>query len=205
MSLTLYGFGPSRSLRCLWALEESGLDFDYVELKFQSGESGGSQHPDYVALNAQGKVPTLQHDDFVLTESAAIVNYIDELAGSRFIPQGAQARAKYDEFSYFVLSELEQPLWSTGKHRFALPKEQRIDAMFDTAKWEFNKAVKAFQNLYPLGEYALGDSFTFADCLLAHTVHWASRFKIDIPKPYLDYRDRMFERPAAARAFNRFS
>ena len=77
MSLTLYGFGPSRSLRCLWALEESGLDFDYVELKFQSGESGGSQHPDYVVLNAQGKVPTLQHDDFVLTESAAIVNYIE--------------------------------------------------------------------------------------------------------------------------------
>ncbi len=105
MSITLYGFGQSRSFRCLWALHEAQLGHQYVELDFGSDQPGGSRHPDYLALNFQGKVPSLVHDDFVLTESAAIVNYIGDLAESSFIPTEPQLRAKYDELCFFILSE----------------------------------------------------------------------------------------------------
>jgi len=91
-----------------------------------STDSNGAKSPEYLKLNPQGKVPSLKHDDFVLTESAAILNYIDALADGQFIPSAAKARAKYDELAFFVLSELEQPLWTTGKHKFAIPEEHRV-------------------------------------------------------------------------------
>ncbi|MBT5032447.1 MAG: glutathione S-transferase family protein [Proteobacteria bacterium] len=207
MSLTLFGFGASRSFRCLWALEEAGLDFEYIPLTFGSDEAGGSQCDDYLVRNPQGKVPTLQHDDFVLTESAAILNYIDTLADGRFIPKGAKARAKYDELASFVVTELEQPLWTFGKHRFAIPEEYRVEAIFETANWEFKKALNTLQKLVALdsapNHYALGDSFTFADILLAQTFHWAFRFEIEVPQECLDFRDEMFKRPACVKALAR--
>ena len=86
MSLTLYGLGPSRSFRCLWALEEANLDYDYVNLELSSTKEGGAKSPEYLGLNIQGKVPTLVHDDFVLTESAAILSYVNDLASQEFVP-----------------------------------------------------------------------------------------------------------------------
>lgn len=206
MSLILYGTGPSRSFRCLWALEESGLEFDYRNLDLQSADDNGAKSPQYLDLNIQGKVPSLRHNDFVLTESGAILNYIAALSDSdTLIPQAVEARAKYDELAFFVLSELEQPLWTNGKHRFAIPEEQRVPKILETAKWEFAKAVSALQRLTTLTPYALGANFTFADILVAQTINWAERFKFDVPSDLIDYRNRLYSREAAERAKTHFS
>ena len=101
-----------------------------------------------------------------------------------------------------VLAELEQPLWSKGKHMFALPEEYRIPAMFDTAKFEFDKAARTLDHL--LGkedrEFAIGNSFCSVDILLAHTFNWAIRFEFDVPERFVALRDRHYARPAAQRA-----
>jgi len=76
MAITLYGFDPSRSFRCSWALSEAGLDYEFVSLNLGSVGSDGAKSPEYLKLNPQGKVPTLKHDDFILTESAAILNHL---------------------------------------------------------------------------------------------------------------------------------
>ena len=210
MSLTLYGLGPSRSFRCLWALEEANLDYDYVNLELSSTKEGGAKSPEYLGLNIQGKVPTLVHDDFVLTESAAILSYVNDLASQEFVPNGGKEGAKYQELAFFVLAELEQPLWTTGKHKFAIPEEHRVPEVLVTAKWEFNKAVNALGKLVTLGEkpsidsgYALGSEFSFADILVAQTINWADRFKFEVPKPLLSYRDDMYSRTAARSALER--
>ncbi len=211
MSITLYGLGPSRSFRCLWALEEAQLPYDFVSLDLAATDESGAKSEGYLKINSQGKVPTLVHDDFVLTESAAILNYINALSRESndrsFVPTERQAHARYDELAFFVLSELEQPLWSTGKHRFALPEEQRIPDMLKTAQWEFNKALAALSKLLDVSsetspniKFAIGNEFSFADILLAQTFDWADRFKFTLPEPYLAYRDSMFSRPAVVRA-----
>ena len=205
MSITLYGLGPSRSFRCLWALAEAGLEHEFVSLELSSTDSNGAKSPEYLKLNPQGKVPSLKHGDFVLTESAAILNYIDALADGQFIPTAAKARAKYDELAFFVLSELEQPLWTTGKHKFAIPEEHRVAQVLDTAKWEFEKALNAFGKLANIDEFVLGDSFTFADILVAQTFNCAERFGFDVPADYLQYRDAMFAREAAVNSIAKFS
>ena len=197
MTIKLYGLGRSRSLRCLWALSEAQIECEFIPLELGKSSANGTQSPEYLKVNSQGKVPSLIHDDFVLTESAAILNYIDTLSEQSFIPSEPKARARYDQLAYFILAELEQPLWSNGKHRFAIPEEHRIPQMLETANWEFAKAVKALGELITIEEYALGNEFSFADVLLAQTIDWADRFKFTVPTQYLDYRNRMLARPAA--------
>lgn len=202
--MKLYGMAQSRSFRCLWALEEAGLGYDYVPIKLrtEAQDPASARHPDYLKLNVQGKVPTLVNGDLVLTESVAILYYIARCAPeSGLLPKASMdVYARLDELACFVLAELEQPLWSKGKHWFALPEEQRIPQMFDTAVFEFNKAVNALDTLLPEREFAIGDHFTLVDILLAHTFNWAIRFEFDVPDKYRALRDRHYARPAARRA-----
>ena len=203
--MKLYGMGQSRSFRALWALEESELEYEYIAVEFGSSDSNGVRNEEYKNLNYEGKVPTLVDDDLVLIESGAILNYIAahcptlELIPSTDIKQ----RAKYDELCCFVLTELEQGLWSNGKHRFALPKEQRIPEMLSTATWEFNKAVKTLQNRFDGRSFIIGETFTMADVLLAQTLSWAESFKFEVPEDLLAYKNRMYARPACLRALKK--
>lgn len=171
-----------------------------MPLEFGKDDGNGAQSSIYLEINSQGKVPTLVHDDFILTESAAIINYIDQLSGKNLVPMAAQQRAKYDELCSFITTELEQPLWNKGKHTFALPEQHRVEQILDTTQWEFAKALDALSKLSDLEQYALGDQFSFADILLAHTLNWAERFKFEVPENLLAYRNRMYLRDAATRA-----
>ncbi len=202
MSLKLYGFGQSRSFRCLWALCEAGLDFNYDDMVFDKNAENSALSENYLSKNTQGKVPTLEHDDFILTESLAIINYINNISETTFIPTQPKERAQYDEVTSFIITELEQPLWTNGKHRFALPEEQRVTDILPTAEFEFAKAVNALNGIVNLDGTVVGDEFTFADIMLAQTISWAERFKFKIPSQYLAYRDRMFARDAALKALS---
>lgn len=207
--LKLYGMAQSRSFRALWALEESGLDYEYVAIKLfgDPADADSAQNAAYLTLNVQGKVPTLVHQDLVLTESVAILNYIARQApDSELLPRvDTISYAHHDELVCFILAELEQPLWSSGKHRFALPPEQRIPQMLETAKFEFAKAVSTLDNLLGANfsaaeDFAIGNKFSMTDLLLAHTFNWAIRFEFDVPEKYVELRDRHYQRPAAVRA-----
>lgn len=202
--MKLYGVGQSRSFRDLWALEESGLPYEYINVTFGSDEADGSLSTGYRKLNFEGKVPTLVDDDLVLIESAAIINYIGaQCPDLQLIPTDTKLRAKYDEMCFFILAELEQGLWSNGKHRFALPEEQRVPDMLKTATFEFNKAVNTLQNMFDGQSYAVGNAFSMADILLAQTIGWAQRFEFDVPESLISYKERMYARPACLSALKK--
>ena len=171
--MKLYGMGQSRSFRALWALEESGLKYEYIAVTFGSSEDHGIKIYAYKNINFEGKVPTLVDEDLVLIESGAILNYIAAKCPDLNLMPNAdiKQRAKYDELCCFVLTELEQGLWTNGKHRFALPEEQRVPDILTTATWEFNKAVKTLENMFDGNAYVLGDTFTIADIFLAQTIN----------------------------------
>ena len=195
--MKLYGMQQSRSFRCLWALEESGLQYEYIPIKLRINQEdpGSAQNPAYLAINSQGKVPSLTDGKMILTESVAILNHIGRNAPeSGLLPIGdLKMQAKHDELVAFVLAELEQPLWSKGKHTFALPEQYQIPAMLDTSKFEFKKAVSALDRLLSSTEYAIGEKFSIADILLAHTFNWAIRFEFDVPQRYVDLRNQHYE------------
>ncbi|MEX0943550.1 MAG: glutathione S-transferase family protein [Pseudomonadales bacterium] len=194
--IQLYGRGQSRSFRALWALEESGLEYEYINV-----QPGGDVPSHYRTINSQGKVPTLVDGEVTLTESGAIVNYLASKAvGTGLIPQDITLRARYDEIAFFVMSDLEQPLWSIGKHRFVLPEEVRQPGMAETAKYEFARSHRALHHHMHGRDYAVGESFTMADILLAHTIAWAKRFEMKVDKPFIEYQEKMYARPACKKS-----
>lgn len=203
--MKLYGMGQSRAFRALWALEEAGIDYEYVSVKFGSTEKNGTASEEYHALNFEGKVPTLVDGDLVLTESGAILNYIGANSPKlHLIPtDNLKRRAKYDEVCCFILTELEQGLWTNGKHRFALPEAQRVPDVLPTATWEFAKAVKTLQQNFDGRGFVLGDEFTLADVLLAQTLGWAERFEFEVPEELLSYKNKMYYRTACKNALKK--
>ena len=205
--MKIYGTAKSRSFRCVWAAEEAGIDYEYIEVALGSTEVNGSQTDDYRKLNFQGKVPTLCNHGVTLTESAAIVSYLAKLQPEKnLIPTDASAaRAHYDQLAFFVMSDLEQPLWTNGKHRFAIPKQYRVADVIPTTHWEFTKSQQALARLigeHP-AEFALGKQFTMVDILIAHTLNWAESFKFEVLPGFLDYKNRLYNRPACIAAMKK--
>ncbi len=196
----LYGMPQTRSFRALWALEEAGAEYEYQVVNLGKGEG---QTPEFQKLNPGGKLPVLVDGDLVLTESAAICSYIADCYPDKgLIPGvGTAARAMYNQWCFFVLSELEQPLWTISKHKFALPKEYRVREVIDTAVFEFHRAARVLEAGLAGREYLVGAQFTMADLLAAHTLSWAKAFKVEHEIPGLDpYLSRIIARDAWQRA-----
>src|SRR5882762_5080155 len=105
--LTLFGMGTSRTMRAHWTLLELGLEYESRPIQSRSGETMTER---FRRLNPRHKIPVLQHKSFVLTESAAIVQYLSETFADRtrfYAPQDAQARASLNEWCYFIMTELD--------------------------------------------------------------------------------------------------
>ncbi|GLQ32269.1 glutathione S-transferase family protein [Litoribrevibacter albus] len=201
--IKVYGYPKTRALRVTWLLEELELDYEYHLINFAKGES---QSPEFLAINPAGKVPALEIDGQVIFESGAIVTFLaDKYASGKLIPNaGTVERARHDQWSYFVLTELEQPLWTMGKHKFAIPKEYRVAEVLPTAAWEFQRALTVLSKGLGDKEYILGDSFSVADLLIAQTLRWGLSFKQAIEQPNLiDYLNRMESRSARSLADQR--
>ncbi len=201
--MKLYGHPHTRSTRATWALEEAGADWTFEKIALFEG---AGRKPPYVELNPGGKVPTLVDGDFVLTESAAIVTYVGERhPEAGLVPAaGTRDRARYDQWCFFVIGELEQPLWTFNKHTFALPPKHRVEAVRETARWEWGVAAKVLARGLAGREHVATDRFTMADLLVGHTLAWARAIGMPLGDAHVEaYADRVLARPALARALAR--
>jgi glutathione S-transferase len=196
----VYGSPNTRSTRVTWALEEAGASYDFTAIDFSRGEH---RSPKLLRMNPGGKVPALIDGDFILTESAAICSYIgDKFPASGLMPPIAdtQARAQVLQWCFFVMSELETPLWTKVKHTVLFPEERRVPAVAETCLWEFERAAKVVSQHLSGCEYMAGEQFSAADILVSLTLGWAKHQGIGLD-PTLDaYVKRLTARPALARA-----
>ena len=196
----LYGMPQSRSTRVAWALEE--LEAEYCFHLVDLGKGAG-QSAEFLAMNPFGKVPVLRHAELVLSESAAICTYLgDQQPQAGLVPRpGTAERGRYDQCCCFVISELEQPLWTLAKHKFALPKEKRVAEMIAVAVWEFQRVAAVLEKHLAGRKYLVGGGFTMADLLTAHSLIWARTCHIQHGIAALDeYEQRIGSRSALQRA-----
>jgi len=200
--MKLYATPTTRATRAVWALEEADADYEYHKVDLRSGEG---RTPEYLALNPGGKVPTLVDGDLVLTESAAICLYIgDKHPDSGLVPPDIVGRARVNQWCFFAIGELEQPMWTKAKHSFAIPSEYRVPDIKPTTEWEFKRATKVLSKGLGESQFILGDTFTVADIMLGHTLAWGLKAFQDLGHENVsDYAQRLFSRPAFARAFER--
>ncbi|MBC2885131.1 glutathione S-transferase family protein [Ochrobactrum sp. CM-21-5] len=194
--MKLYGLGPTRSLRVLWALQELDIDFEFIPVDILAGEL---RHPDFLRLNPAAKLPVLVDDDLLLTESAAIVIYLAEKYGDgRLVPADLEARAQAYRWTMFAVTELEQPLWRIAKHTFLYPEDKRLSADIALAEADFKVMAKVLDDYMSGREFIAGDSISFADCVIAYVVDWGDEQGFLDAFPNLgSYLERMYTRPKA--------
>lgn len=194
--MKLYGLGPTRSLRALWALQELDAEFEFVRVNILAGEN---LHPDFLRLNPAGKLPVLVDGDFVLTESAAIVMYLAEKYGDKgLMPADLKERAQAYRWSLFAVTELEQPLWRIAKHTFLYPEDKRLPEDIALAREEFAAMAAVLDRHMDGRAFIVGHNITVADCVTAYVLDWGNENGLIDSFPNLKaYLERMYARPRA--------
>ncbi|MUT27219.1 MULTISPECIES: glutathione S-transferase family protein [Mesorhizobium] len=194
--MTLYGSGPTRALRALWALQELDAEFAIVRVNILAGET---RRPDFLRLNPAAKLPVLVDGDFVLTESVAIVMYLAEkYAAKGLMPVDLKERAQAYRWSLFAVTELEQPLWRIAKHTFLYPEAKRLPEDIVLAREEFVAMAAVLEQHMDGRAFIVGDNITIADCVTAYVLDWGNENGMVDQFPNLKaYLERMYTRPKA--------
>ncbi len=102
MTFTLYNAPQSTcSQRVRFVLNAKKLPFSEVKLDLLAGDQ---LKPDYLALNPNGVVPTLDHDGAIVINSSVIIEYLDEVAPEpkNFTPHDPVLRAKMRSLMHFM-------------------------------------------------------------------------------------------------------
>ncbi|MGA8060475.1 MAG: glutathione S-transferase family protein [Candidatus Binataceae bacterium] len=203
--LTLWGTGTGRTMRAHWMLLELGLEYEFHPIQARTGET---QTEEFRRLNPRHKIPVLRHGQFVLTESAAIIQYLSETFGiskELHVPTDATSRATLNEWCYFIISELD------AGSLYVMRRHDNLKHIYGEAPAAIEAAEKYFlHNLEAMaarvesgGPYLLGDRFSAADILLMTCLDWAVSSEIALPDPFSHYRQRVAQRPAYRAALRR--
>lgn len=188
--MRLYGYWrSSAAYRVRIALNLKGISAE--QLSVHLVRDGGEQHKaDYIALNPQELVPTLVVDDEqdgdALTQSLAIIEYLDELyPKTPLLPASALERAQVRAMALTITCEIH-PLNNLRVLQYLTQKL----AVNEDAKnaWYHHWVATGFtaletQLVRHSGRYCFGDKVTIADLCLVPQVYNAQRFNVDLT-PY---------------------
>jgi maleylacetoacetate isomerase len=177
-------FRSSASYRVRIALNLKGLVAERRSVHLRKGEQ---RSPGYLGINPQGFVPMLEVDGKRITQSLAIIEYLDEThAAPPFLPQGAEERAWVRSIALAIACDIH-PLNNTRVLKYlgkdlALPEPVRDDWYRHWVNEGF-AAIETQLAARASGRYCLGDVPTLADICLVPQVANANRLNVDLA-PY---------------------
>ncbi|TAG77391.1 MAG: maleylacetoacetate isomerase [Betaproteobacteria bacterium] len=185
-------FRSSAAYRVRIALNLKGIDWEHVGVHLVKREQ---RSPEYLKLNPAGLVPALVDDDEnVLTQSIAIMEYLDDLKPrkARLVPADPIAKAYVRALSLSLACDVH-PLNNVRVLNYLTAELNVTQAQKDAwiAYW-ITTGLDALENtlanerakksaLAP-GNYCVGDAPTLADCVLVPQVFSARRFNVDVSK-----------------------
>jgi glutathione S-transferase len=194
--MRLYEFGPTRSIRARWTLQELGVGFEAITVNLVAGEH---RRPEFLKVNPAGKLPVLVDGDLVLTESVAIVLYLAEKYPEKgLLPTDLTERAQVNRWLLFAATELEQPLWRISRHTALYPEDKRLPGDVALARQEFKEMAAVLEKHLQGRQFVVGDRATVADFVMAYTLDWGGEAQLLDGFPVLrGYMERMYARPKA--------
>ena len=194
--LELYGSPPTRALRVIWLLNELGLEYAMRPVDIPRGETRSKE---FLALNPAGKVPVLVDGTLVLTESVAIQLYLaDKHPEAGLIPASVPERAEMYQWIFFMVTEIEQPLWRIARHTFIYPEAQRLPQDAELARQECLAMLALLERHMHGRRYMVGARPSVADFNAAYLLDWADETQLLEDMPRLKaYLESMYARPTA--------
>lgn len=191
--LKLYHAPWSRGSGMLWLLEELGVEHELVEIDIRA--EGGVPET-YRAIQPNKKVPAIELDGTIVTERAAITIFLAD----RFPEAGlAPAVSDADRGAYLTMlvynDAVLDPCISARAHGLEYASNDYSFGLFEDM-------VAYLERVLGERPYAAGDRFTAADIQLGSSIGYTMRQLKALPeKPvFIDYLDRVLERPANKRA-----
>ena len=175
-TITLYTAPTANGFKVSIALEELGLDYFVRYLRFEKSEQ---KTADFLKLNPNGRIPVivdLSNDDFLLTESGAILLYLAERTG-KLMPSDSNDKHKVIQWLMFQMSAIG-PMMGQAMffQRIAAPKGIEVPFAVERYKKESERllSILDFQlrnNDFLCGEYTIADIAVFP---WARAYRWAN-------------------------------
>lgn len=186
MSRALHGYWrSSAAYRVRIALALKGLSYEPLPVDLRSGAQGEAE---FRTLNPQGRVPVLVEGETVLTQSVAILEYLEELHPEPpLLPRTPLDRARVRAMVQIIACDIH-PMGNLSVLRYL---KDHLDARDNAVEaWARHWIAAGFVALEAAatagGPYLLGRSVTLADVCLAPQMYNARRFGVDLaPFPAL--------------------
>jgi glutathione S-transferase len=202
-NLTIWGRANSVNVqKVLWCAEELGLSYQRIDAGMAFGHN---TEPDYLAMNPNGRVPTLVDGDFVLWESNSIMRYFVLAYGQglSIYPDAPKARTAVDRWLDWTLSTLQpvdRPVFwalvrTPPEKRDMIAIQKDVDA--EAVVWWIPDAQLATR------QFIEGDQFTIADIALgAYARRWLG--VEGVSKPRFPNLERWFAQLSSRPGFQKF-
>jgi glutathione S-transferase len=182
--------------KVLWCCGEIGLAFERSDV---GGAFGGNKTAEYLALNPNGLVPTIDDDGFILWESNPIVRYLAaKHAIGTLCPADLRQRADADRWMDWQQTVVAAPMGTLFRALLRSPADSVEPAELDNARRRAMAALVILDAQLARQKYVTGPSLTMADIALGFVPHrW---LKMPIERPSLSNLERWYrdlcERPA---------
>lgn len=180
--LTIYGNTRSRATRCVWALNELGIDYKRIALDHVAGEN---KTPEYLALNPAGKVPTLVDGDVVMSESLAINLYLARKYDNGLWPSSEADQARAEQWTIWAAAEAEPHTVTIAIERMFKPEGTRNEAKAKAAEEALSPRLAYIDAYLKRRDFLVGDQFGIADLNVACVLASLLVTKVDLG-PYPD-------------------
>ena len=137
--------------------------------------------PEFLAINPAGAVPALQHDDWVLTQNSAILNYLADLHPDAGLggDGSAKSRAEVNKWLAFANSDVHPAFHPIFGSTAYLEETAVIDKTKDAARAKVRKLFERADEQLASREWIAGDR-SIADPYLYVTYRWARATGVDI-------------------------
>lgn len=166
----------SASYRVRIALGLAGLAWDTVPVDLVAGAQRSADH---LARNPQGLVPVLEIDGLRLTQSVAIVEYLDETRGLGLLPADPVGRARVRALSHAIAMDLH-PVCNLRVARHAVDQSGGAVTMEGWMQHFITPALHAFEADLTGGDYCYGSGISLADICLMPQLYNARRWGVDL-------------------------
>jgi glutathione S-transferase len=189
--LKIWGRASSSNvMKVMWAAEETGRPYERVDL---GGPFGGNDQPAYLALNPNGRIPTIEDDGLVLWESNAIVRYLAARYGAGTLwPEDLKQRADADRWMDWQHTTVGGPMVTLFWAYVRTPAQKRDLASIEPARQQAAATWAILARVLETRPYVAGDRLTMGDIPLGVWVHrW---FALPIERPDLPALAAWYER-----------
>jgi len=198
--ITVHGRATSSNVQLvMWTVGELGLEHRRLDV---GGSFGGTDTPEYRAMNPNGLVPVLQDGDVTLFESVAIMRYLAARYGKEdFWPKDPVKRASLDQWAEWGKVTFSPAVLNIFIQLVRMREADRKPAAIAGAAMEVGRLAKILDDRLGEGPYLDGAAFTFADIAVGALLYRYMTLPFEKAEaPRLDaYYKRLTQRPAFAR------